>query len=184
MFSCWWLRSFRLPLPVFDAGDALRVSSQNMWAEIMLSFTSSDHLEVLTRALAVTFDLVKTACAYDLECSRSFVTLSLPRLSNFLSVLDWANAPPVSLLHTGVPFDPLTVAEHEATTPPTPPTPTTPPSEPYALPRCRRVAGLRRRTLRHLPAPLLPLRPPGLSFYFTRGKRGRYVPPPPLFRAP
>lgn len=175
---------------LFSKGPAFPGCVQNTWAEIMLSYHLFDRLEVLTRALVVTFDLALSSSAFNLECSRSFATLFLPQFTTAIAILERVISPPSPFLLTGVPFGPLTVADHKATMPRTPPSSTTalPPHPSLPLPppqraltSCRCAGGARRRLARRLAAPSPSPRPRGASTFFCRGTRVRFDLSPPPF---
>ena len=168
---------------LFCQGQALRGHAPTLWAEILLTYTFFDRLKVLTRALVATLDLALDSSPYDLECSRTFATLFLPQFNTPHAILERVLSPPASHTLSGIPFGPLTVADHEALALLMPTHITTPLYTPPARPCCRHVSGRRRRLPRHLPASPSIQKPPGFSYFFTRGRRCHIAPPPPIFYA-
>ena len=126
---------------LFCQGQALRGHAPTLWAEILLTYPLFDRLKVLTRALVATLDLAINSSPYDLECSRTFATLFLPQFNTPYTILERALSPPASHTPSGIPFGPLTVAEHEALATLMPHPFTTPLSTPHARPCCRHVSG-------------------------------------------
>ena len=175
-------------VPLFRRGQAFPGQVQNTWAEVLLSYPFFDRLEVLTRALVVTFDLARTSSsAFDLECSRSFATLFLPQLSTIIDILERVASPPFPSLPTTIKFGPLTAEDHEAALPP--PSivalpPLVPPSSafpPHALTPCRHAGGMRHRFAKCLAIAPLSLHPCGASTFYTQGTRVHFILSPPPF---
>ena len=151
---------------LFCQGQALRGHAPTLWAEILLTFQFFDRLKVLSRALVATLDLALESSPYDLECSRSFATLFIPKFTIPHTILERVLSPPNSHILSGVPFGPLTVADHESLALLMPTHITTPLYMPPARPCCRHVSGQRRRLPRHLPASPSIQKPPGFSYFF------------------
>ena len=174
----WWPHGRRSPVsqPVREGeingaqwkrgGDGVTAPPIDYWNMSWFSFTWLQYrygCKCVTRPHCAR---VRVSCCV---VNASRIAINKTSTSNFLSVLEWVDAPSTPLIPTGVPFGPLTVTEHKATTPPAPPTLTTPQSEPCtpaSLPAHRGPC----RTLRHLLAPPHTPRPPGLSVYVTRCK--------------
>jgi len=119
---------------LFDQPNDLDMVAQDIYADLLVGFPLLERFRVLSRALAITFDLdANFSDSHDHAIARSFLTFIQPRLSTSLRVLERVIPSLPTSVAARMVIGPLTLAAYEALErPPPSPPPPPPPSIPTA----------------------------------------------------